>query len=151
MLQGLFFSVSCLNCMSIQNFTRGQNCRSSQNCMKILSHKGLLLRKDTFAWADNFAQRHFCTGWTYYLFSLFILIFILIFFSITVTPNPYPRSVTYYFFINLSFFPLFFVFFFTLVQKWTSVQSCKSCKIDPWCKIFFVQFCPLVQFYVHAC
>ena len=68
-------------------------------------------------------------------------------FTITVTPNLYPRSVTFFlfhiklFFSFFLFFILLFSIFFTLVQK------CNSCKIEPWCRIIFVQFCSLVQFY----
>ena len=72
-----------------------------------------------------------------------MIIFISYFFifTITVAPNPYPRSVTFF---NLSFFnnlslSFYFMFFFT------QVQNCNSLKIGSWCKFVFVQFCFLVQ------
>ena len=53
--------------------------------------------------------------------------------------------VTNTLFFSLSFFiklsvKVFFIAFFLLL----------SCKIDPWCKIVFVQFCPFVQLCLQA-
>ena len=55
-----------------------------------------------------------------------------VFFTITVIPNPYPRSVTFFFFINLSFcfFPVSFLFFYTSA-KMTLRAKVSSCIFDP--------------------
>ena len=91
---------SCQICTSVQNCTRGQNCTTSaQNCTKILLHE------DTFARADNFTRIRF-----FYLFLLNFFTdfncFFKFFFVFTVTPNPYPRSVTYKLFF---YFYIFYI------------------------------------------
>ena len=122
---------------SCQIYSRTQNCTRTQNRTKILLHEGRKLHEDnfarrvTFVLADSFVRRHFYTGWVFYLIQFFKLIinFLFLFFhyfTITVTPNPYHRSV-----FNLSFsvcylvfYILFFRFIFTLVQNWPLVQNC---------------------------
>ena len=80
---------------------------SAQNCTKPFLHKGTKLHEDkiarrvTFAQTDNFARVEF-------------------FFTITVTTNPYPRSLRYFFFINfifcfiVTFTSYFLIFDFTI-------------------------------------
>ena len=68
---------------------------SVQDCTKILLHK------------DTFAR-------VIFLFFVSLLIF---FYTITVIPNPYPRSVTYILVFFFSIFLVFFSVFFTLVQN----------------------------------
>ena len=128
--------VKCLNSL---NYT------SAQNCTKLLLHE------NTIARADNFARVNF----TFLIFISFVnLFFNYYFFVLLLTPNPYSRSVSFFFFsfnffllpllfltlpsvdsfsffllnnFQCDFFCLFFFVFFTLVQK------CNSCKNDPWC------------------
>ena len=68
--------------------TRGLNCTRELNCTKVLLHE------DTFARADNFARRYF--AWAEFFFSIIMFISYIFIFTITVAPNPYPRSVTFF-------------------------------------------------------
>ena len=114
-------------------------------------HDDTFARRVTLAQGNKIARRHFYTGrqfctetFLHGLNSKKIIIVLLFFFTFSFTSNPDPRSVTFFtfcFFINLSVIFILFYFFSTLVQKWPSVQSCNSCKIDPCCNIVFVQFC----------
>ena len=91
-----------------QKCTRGQYFTSAQNCTNILLHE------DTFARADNFARRHFCTDnfiCFYFLNFLIIksfMLFYLFFYTITFTPNSYFRLVSH--FLNSIILKFYFVF-----------------------------------------
>ena len=75
-----------------------------------------------------------------------------IFYTITVTPNPYPRSITFFFcffciLYNL-YFINFFCFYFILIFFCFFLLSCKNdppCKIVTRAKLTFGRNCPLVQ------
>ena len=78
-------------------------------------HEGTLLHEDnferrvTFERRNIFARRHFCTMSHFCTKTLLVEKFLnLFFFTITVTPNSYPRTVA-------SLFFLFFNFLFALV------------------------------------
>ena len=76
-------------------------------------HEETKLHGDFFGRADNFARRNF-TGWiSFFSFKFFInfniLFFYSVFFTITVTPNPYPQSVTFFCYLIFLFYFLFLV------------------------------------------
>ena len=88
--------------------TRGLNCTRELNCTKVLLHE------DTFARADNFARRYF--AWAEFFFSIIMFISYIFIFTITVAPNPYPRSVTFFSVCFLLIYLLvFFLYFFVYI------------------------------------
>ena len=87
--------------------TKENFCSKGQICTKSLLHEGSILNERLFFHEDTFSRVE--------IFYIFYLNFLLIFFSIIVTPNPYPRSViflTFFLFFYKSFFIYFFIFFF---------------------------------------
>ena len=60
--------------MATVKCARGDKIPRGHFCQKTLLHEGIELHEDTFAQADNFTRRHFCTGWFFSIFYLLILI-----------------------------------------------------------------------------
>ena len=103
------------------NFTRRDIFVRRKFCTKTLSHEGSNLHEDTFARVKLFL----CFYWplifltitltllsvVFFCFLLFLKFFCFLFFFITVTPNPYCRSVTFFlihlFLFNFVVFLLF--------------------------------------------
>ena len=78
-----------------------------------------------FTWSVAF----FCYFINLPLVSFFIIIFVVFFFTF-ITLNPHPRSVAFILICHLVIYIIYnYNIFFTLVQKWPSVQNCHLCKI----------------------
>ena len=116
-----------------------------QNCTKTLSHRVTFAQADNFAWRHfctkdhfctsyNFAQRYFCISQNKFFFNYYFLFYFLlnkfyfILFTITVTTYPYPWLVAFF---NLNFYQLVFIFviiyfYFIFTITVTPNQGCHS-------------------------
>ena len=68
-----------------------QICESGQKCTMGLSYTKILSQEGTKLHKDKVARRHFARWFTFALGEFYV--------TVTLVPNPYPRSVTFFYFL----------------------------------------------------